>query len=284
LAISEISDRTELQIDLERIEIAWLNRVSFDHLLIKDFEGDTLLYVKKLGIKYRLRSLLNKDFLKIQEIALTESVFKMKKTTDSAQYNLTNVVNLLKSDPSASKERNSKPIAIEEIKVLDLNGILDGGTADSLKEGLDFKQMNWSFEEIDLHDFNVKKDTISGHLTRFTGNETGSGFQINDLSTRFRLTNQSLSIDNLNFFTPTSHITDSLEFFYNGFDDFGTFIDSVSFVLYFDETLVSPHDLELLLGKEVLKTTLTIEGIIQVGKPKSTNSSSEEGSIPNAYS
>src|SRR5690606_12879673 len=93
------------------------------------------------------------------------------------------------------------------------------------------------------------------------GKDQNSDFEIKNLSTTFRLTGKSLSVDDLNFNTPTSHIADSLEFFYNGLDDFRYFVDSVSFVMHLKNSIISSQDLELVTGMDKMKSDIQLDGI-----------------------
>ncbi|NQZ77385.1 MAG: translocation/assembly module TamB, partial [Ekhidna sp.] len=254
-----VSNHTNHEVSLDKVQISWLDEANLKGTLVRDIEGDTLVFANKLQVNYHLWDLITADNLTIEEIASSDLILRLIKYQEGEKLNLTTFLNSLKSD---KPKKESKPIKVDHIELVGLNVSLQDRSVDPKPGKLDFANLDFDFSDLILSDFALKGDTIVGSLVELQGKEKNSSFTINDFSTVFRLSNYSLSIDDLNFATPTSQISDSLEFFYNGLDDLASFKDSVSFILHFNETVISKEDLKIITGSNRIKSDITIDGIL----------------------
>ncbi|GAB4239029.1 MAG: hypothetical protein Tsb0034_14990 [Ekhidna sp.] len=257
--LEEISAGASFTSDIERIRISWLDKAEVFGALVVHDDRDTLLYAEKVSVNYRLLHLLKGDFLNIQSVEMSNAKLNLVKENANTKLNLTQFINSLRKD--SSRDKKGKPLKIEEIEVLDLNFSLLDKEKTKYPDRLDFSNMKFQVDGINLETLQIRNDTISGDLQQFVAAEEYSGFQIDNIETKFRLSATSLSLDDLEFSTPSSHVADSLEFFYNGLDDLGSFVDSVSFIFHFNNSRISKDDIRLITGVESLKSDLTLEGI-----------------------
>ena len=255
-----ISEKTNHEISIDRVKISWLDRANLEELLIKDRYNDTLVYAKSLTINYKIRDIINGDYLNVEEINSENIRLNLIKYDSSSRLNLSEFLEALKRD---TVKKVSKPLYIDQIILKNLSLSLRDKTKVPDNSKLDFSNLNFSIPNFIVGEMAVRSDTISGNILRMKGVERNSGFTITDFSTEFYLNNQSLSLSYLSFDTPTSHISDSLEFSYNGLDNFGHFIDSSSFILHFDNSRISKRDMKIILGTDQLKEDITIDGIIR---------------------
>lgn len=264
-ALSLLKEKTEYDISIDKLKISWLNQVGLEGFLIKDLDGDTLSFAKSFEVSYKVRDLLRKELLHVKDVRFSDLMLNLSKEADTSQFNVSIFLNSFKSSDNTNDSTTSE-LFFEEIEISNFKFRLRS-PGNISKEGLDFNNMNWLIEEINLRDFSIGSDTIAGNLNRFVAKESNSQFQIDDIKSNFYFSNQSLSLDDLSFITPTSHIGDSLEFFYNGFDDLSHFVDSVTFILHFEKSVISALDLQNILGSDALQSDIAIDGIIwgQVG-------------------
>ncbi|MEO1254178.1 MAG: hypothetical protein AAFY41_04700, partial [Bacteroidota bacterium] len=255
--LSKVSNLTDHVIELDRIRISWLDQASLKNILIKDLEGDTLVFSKDLLINYDIFKVISGDFLSLDEISSEELRLKLTKYDSTSALNLSIFLKAFKKDTVA---KESKPISADHIDILDFHVSLTDKSKIPAQNKLDFSHLNFQTPNLSISEFSLKSDTIAANILEFTGLERNSGFQITELNTSFRLSNQSLSLDKLSLKTPTSHLSDSLVFFYNGLDDLSYFIDSVSFVLHLEKSRISQEDLRLIAGFDQLKQDITIDG------------------------
>ncbi len=261
-ALSEISDHTEYYISLTGINISWLDNAEFKNLLVHDLAMDTMFYSKSLSVNYDLIRLIRDQALKVDEIIAEDLLVHFIKYDSTGKLNLTDFLQRIsknKGDSAGLKEANI--INVDRIHLGSLRFRLSGQTKNPPRNKPDFSQLDFDIPLLDLSGFQLHADTITGVMNHFSGVEHFSGLAIEELRTVFRLSNSSMSLDDLLLRTPHSSISDSLEFYYNGLDDFGHFVDSVSFVFHFEDTKLSIKDIELLTGFNELKSDLTLDGL-----------------------
>lgn len=255
-----LSKKTEHEISIDRVKISWLDRASLDDFLILDKKRDTMVYTQSLLVNYRVWDLLNGEYFNIEEIISDELDLQMVRYDTLSKLNLSEFVNSLRSD-SIKKTSKSLRISFVQLKNLDFS-LLDKTKKPKIDQ-VDFANLRMTIPSFEMTDFEVKSDTISGAVLQMQGYEMNSGFQINDFNSVFSLCSQSLNISDLDLVTPTSHITDSLEFYYSGLDDFSNFVDSVSFVFHFKNSKISKKDFRLISGLNTLKSDFVIDGNIR---------------------
>lgn len=254
-----VSEKTNHEISLSGVKISWLDRASLQDILIRDLEGDTLIYSGNLLVNYKISDLINGDYLNVEEIESQELRLKLTKHNSESKLNISQFLDALKKD---TVKKESKPLYIHQITLSNLNLSLVDKSKQLNPNKLDFANLNFGIPGFAVSELAIESDTISGDIFEMSGVERNSNFTITKFATKFQFSNQALSIDDLEFRTPTSHIADSLEFFYNGLDDFGSFVDSVSFILHFKESKISREDIRIVTGMDQVKADITIDGII----------------------
>lgn len=254
-----VSGKTNHEISISRVKVSWLDRANLEKILVRDLKKDTLLYSQDLLINYKVWDLINGDYLNVEEIQANSLRLKLTKHDSTSQLNLSEFLNALKKD---TVKKQSKPIYLDQVVLSNLKMSLRDKTKAMDTSKLDFSNLNFSIPEFTLAELSLRSDTIKGDILQMRGIEHNSKFTITDFNTSFRVCNQSLSVDDLNFKTPTSQVSDSLEFFYNGFDDLSYFVDSVSFILHFNDTKISKEDIKIVSGIDAVKSDISIDGII----------------------
>ncbi len=257
--LEAVSEKTNYDISISTVKVSWLDQASLNEIMIRDLSGDTMLYSHNLNINYHILDLIKRDFLSVEEISSNGLRIKLAKHSEGSKLNLTEFLNALKTDKVKKK---SKPIIVDEISLNNLNLSLRDKTKSPQPNKLDFANMHFQIPDFFITRLALRSDTITGVINQMRGVEKNSNFNVSDFSTVFRVSNSSLSVDDLSFRTPTSHIKDSLEFFYNGLDDLAYFKDSVSFILHFDNTSISNEDIRIVTGFDKLHDDISIDGII----------------------
>lgn len=253
-----ISEKANHEISIDKVRIAWLDRGELADVLIKDHRDDTLLYSKRITINYNLFDFLGGDYLSIEEILVENSEVNLIKYEADDQFNISYLLNSFKTDSSSSK---STAIRVDHIESTEVEVRLDDRNKVDLTNRTDFSNLDLTIIDLNLFDFNLKSDTISGNLQHFVGLDKLSALAVEQFETKFSVSNQALSLDDLKFRTKTSYVSDSVEFFYNGFDDFGYLMDSVSFIFHFNESYISQQDLLQIAGLDQVKSDISLDGI-----------------------
>ncbi len=255
--LTEISKKTQHEVSITSVKIAWLDRAELNDLLILDRKSDTLVFAKRILVNYRVADLLNSKFLNVEEIQASQLRLQLIKHDSTSSLNLSELINALKNP-----NRNNRPINVEEVFLSDVEFSIDNNTRERIESRLDVSHMSIDFSEIQFSDFGLKSDTIEMNVIQVRGMERAHGLELKEFSSRIELNNESLSLTKLRLKTLTSQISDSVKFYYNGIENLSHFVDSVSFGFYFSETIISDRDLKILTGIESLKSPISIDGII----------------------
>ncbi len=253
----ELSKITDHDATVGSVKIAWLDRVELNDFLILDRQSDTLVFAERILVNYKLTDLLNSEFLSVEEVQANKLMLQLIKHDSLSALNLSELINSLKNP-----NKKNRPINVEEVFLSNVELSIDNNTREKIKNRLDVSHMNFTFSEIQFADFFLKRDTIEMNVIHVTGLEKDHGLELTELSSRIELNNESLSLTKLNLKTPTSQISDSIKFYYHGIENLSHFVDSVSFGLYFSESVISVNDLKALTGIESIKSPISIDGTI----------------------
>ncbi len=257
--LASISTKTNHEISIQKVNITWLDRATLEDLVILDSHQDTMIYMHKLRVNYEILDLLQQDFLKFEEISSEHAVLNLTRYDSLSKLNLSEFVLSFKNDATAKK--NARKVGVESIVVEKLMFNLNDLSKERRTGRTDFNHLTFEVPSIVLEEFRLASDTVMGNLIRFSGIETNSSLEIKAFSSRFRLSNSALSLDDLDFQTPYSLVQDSIELFYNGLDDLGSFVDSVSFVMHFTNSTISHRDIKLITGVDELQSDISLNGI-----------------------
>lgn len=257
--LAVLSEKSNHTISLQKVKITWLDKATLEDFLILDVQNDTMFYAQDLSINYEILDLLHREYLTIEEVISENVYLNLVRYDIESDFNLSDFVSSLKKDSTGNKR--VKPISIDDISINELIFRINDKSKDRISTHTDFSHLDFQIPMIVLEDFHLRSDTIQGNIIHFSGNDLNSGLVVNEFRSLFRLSNSFLSLDNLDFRTPNSSISDSLEFFYHGLDDFGSFKDSVSFVLHFSDSKISHKDIEIVTGFSQLKSEISLDGI-----------------------
>ncbi len=260
--LERISGYTDYSISLDKVRISWLDNAEFQDLLIYDLSNDSMIYSKNLAVKYDLIKLLRGQYLQVDEVSAEDLLVNLTKRDSLTKLNLTSFLESFASKSSGTAQRKkSKPIYVEHIHFDQLDFRFTNESKERVPSKVDFSHLDLAVPVLDISDFQLRSDTILGSINHFAGAERNSAFEIEEFKADFSLSNKALDLDNVLARTPTSTISDSLQFFYNGLDDFGYFIDSVSFAFHLNNTRISSQDLQLVAGISQISSDLLLDGV-----------------------
>ncbi len=259
--LKQLSTQTDYTISIDKVKIAWLDRGELLDFLVMDKHGDTLIAGDRVTVNYKLVDLFEGDYFSLEEVLLEKTKLNVVKYEGEEDLNISQFIRSFKREATQSNSGNKTKVSISHIESNDLVVRVDDRTKADFTGQVDFSNLDLSIPNLNLFDFALKADTISGNLDHFTTFDQLSNLEISQFQTEFELSKHSLSLDNLKLKTPTSQVSDSLVFFYNGFDDFSHFTDSVSFVFHFSETIISKEDIQLFSRVDVLKSSITLDGV-----------------------
>ena len=252
--VGTINTKTGQEIQLDNINIKWFDQITLSGLQVMDYKENILLKAKEVDIDYHISNLLVNNHLYLDGVIISDGVFNLVNYKDTLNVNLIEFINAMKS----LKETENKPDSLKRplkvtVKQIDLHGFntyIRNEKIASTKSSdkIDFSDFGINISEASFYDFRVKKDTIEAVIGYLIGNESQTGFKIQELHTDFLITNKLLSLENFHFKTPNSVIEDSFSFRYNSFLDLNHFNERVNFTLKLTGSRIDMYDLSYILN------------------------------------
>ncbi len=257
--LNAISESIMYDISIDHVSVSWLDRATFNNILILDAKDDTLLYAGSLTVDYALVDIFRQDFLNVEEISSDNVILNLVKYDTLSELNLVTFINSLKS----TDKKENKPLSIGEIDFSNLHLSYFDHTKDTITEKFDFAHFTMDFSDFILGDLLVTNDIFAVEVIGLIGSDPNKNLEIENFNSRILLTNQMLSVTDLSFDTPTSHLADSIKLHYDGLENLAYFVDSVSFGIYMSESIISQQDLSALTGINSIKSDISFDGIIR---------------------
>ena len=242
--IGEISG---FDISYRSVYVVWYDRLQIHGLLIKDPEKNTMIRAEKIMANFQISSLLMRGYINIDAVRLDSALVNLATIPDDDNRGSILNINLLinKLNRKSGGKPGSAKVNIGEI-ALERSGFSYNNTGrDSLGHQFDHNHFKIDLREGHLQNFRVIGDTIQFKVNSLMAKDMATRFEIKQLTTFFRISQQSLEFINLNLDAGSSHIQDTVRFTYNSQLDLADFINKVNIEAHLDGTVIEPEDLSL---------------------------------------
>ena len=177
--MSNLSGKLGTTVSIDHINVKLINRVVVDGFYVGDFQGDTLLYVKKLTAPIVELGLVGEP-LTFGRVKLEGTEMWLRRdSTDTV--NIKHIVNAMRGDDYEKKPDSNFRLKIMGIEADSLTFGLLRWDKPFREEGADFSRFVIRNTRVDVDDFSIIKDTIRIGIRELSFDER-SGFHVNELS------------------------------------------------------------------------------------------------------
>lgn len=229
-------------IRIDEVAITFLDRVSLEGVYVEDQEGDTLLYVNTLFANLSSYDLETK-LIKLDAVGLEHGNIEIKKYAGNDKPNFQFIVDYFSKDQPTSSEPFDFRVTNLDLK--DVYFSFDDFNVEKTDFGIDFSHLDANSVNLSAEDVRYYKDEVTLNLTNVNLTEQ-SGLVLEQLDAQIEVGPKGLKFDELQLITPNTSInTPKFHLLMNGFDDFGYFVDSVTFDAQFNKSEVSLYDVSL---------------------------------------
>ncbi|MBN2212792.1 MAG: translocation/assembly module TamB [Bacteroidales bacterium] len=236
-----LSENIQSEFSVADIHITFFNEIVINHLYIEDLVGDTLLNADKLTVSIS-RPRFKQRILKIQKIELDHSYINFY--IDSTR--TINLKFLIERLSKKDRERDSKwDIEVKNIKINDSRFYLARSGAKVKEYGINFGNLKLYNLNADLRKFKPDGDTVN-FVIGFLSFTEGSGFILNDFSSRTSICKNHLKFEDITIQTPLSSVSgDRVNLFFGKFTDFkiANLYTAVRLDIHIDASSVNLYDL-----------------------------------------
>ena len=237
-----LSEKTGADIKVGRLAITPDFRVLIDDVSVKDLNNNDLAKIGSLKTKINIGDLLEGK-IHLEHVKLRDTKANLITYQGEDRMNFAFLIDAFTSDPP--KEKKSKPmeIIVDKISLKNVDFMLwNQNKADSLKTEkhlMDYSHLDLDDIVLEANGFYMYGDSIHANITSLSATEL-SGFELKHLETDVIVSSKGILLDGLQMETNNSRFDLDLHMLYNGFDDFGSFVDSVVF-----DATIRPTDVML---------------------------------------
>ncbi len=236
-----LSEKTGADIQVGGLVVTPDFRVLIDDVMVKDLEGNDLAKIEKLRTRIDIPDLLEGE-LHFENIELSNTEANIIKYEGEDQLNFAFLIDAFKSDKEKT-ENEPMPIIIDHISLKDVDFTFWNQNSDHPEKTenhlMDYSHLVLKDIDLEAHDLYILGDSITASISKLSANEI-SGLDLKHLQTNALVTQNGIFLEGLMMETNDSRFDLDLNMTYNGFDDFGSFVDSVVF-----DATIRPTDVML---------------------------------------
>lgn len=262
---SKFSKVSGFDITYTDIYLRWYDRLELKGLLIKDPEQNKMIDVGNLQVNFSLSTLLLDKNINIEAVTLENGSVNFIKilagdSTRDLNINLF-IEEINKQAAGSSQKKGSPKLNIGEIGIYNTAFKLHDPQKDSLKNAFDYNHISLQINEANASNFNLIGDTIQLKLNTLIAEEKNCSLPIHNMSTYFRLSQNSMEFLGLNAQIGKSKLSDTLIFNYKSLADLNDFNNKVTIKGSIKNTVLDPNDLALFTpGLKPLPSPLSVSG------------------------
>ena len=247
-AANYLEDKTGYAIQLERLQIRWVDEIALQNLRVYDLHDSLMLGVGTLRMDFNLWELLRASEIELEDVDVERAKVQLITHLEDSVLNINDFFERIATiGPQKAEDTTSTstPFRIKRIRVNKLDFTLSDITKDTLSSEIDYNHLKVHNIFAELRNFYLSADTVEMRVAGLEGIEPGSGFRVNNLRTDFHFSNQQLALRNLFLSAGTSTLRDSLVFNYNTPSDLADFVDAVDIRAHLRNSRIYSEDLAL---------------------------------------
>ncbi len=237
--LNRVNASSGTNISVESIDVDWSGRLRASGLLILDHKSDTLAYADQLYAEWDEYD-LGRRYFGLDKVVIDELTANLLLHTQDTTWN----INILLAQLSSEDTSSGKPIVLEienirlgtlRFKRFDLNIPDTTSGFDASHLVIDEAMVRASGFVLNSKGFSISLDTLQARDHK--------NFEISNLSTQAKSTDDGITLSGSNLQTPASNIDFDLAFVFDKSSDFGSFLDSVGLNIAIDTSILSSSDL-----------------------------------------
>lgn len=262
------TDLTGFRASMDNFQLLWFDRLEIENLQVFDLEENKMISIKNVMINFELAQLFEQRDINVDGVYLDAAdvfVTRINETDTSRNLNINVFINRINEHYGAggAGTGRSPRINIGEAILHESAFAYIDQDKDSVKTGFNYNQFSVDIDEAQLRNFLALGDTIQFRLGTLLATDRASQFRINQLSTFFRISQQSLEFIDINLRSGKSTVTDTVLFTFNGQRELSEFNEKVNIHASFKNTLLYPEDLAMFVpAANRLTKPLLLNGIL----------------------
>lgn len=238
---SSLSEELGTEVSVENVGIWFPDYATLKGVLIKDFDGDSLMYLEQLKVSLDELDQDNQR-IDIKKLIIEEPRVYFHRKPDAKLFNYVQILSKLQPDSTSA---GGKPwtIGFDDLEINNGSFIFFD---EARKEPTDrqFKEtdIRLSNIELDATDFHIVGDSLHFDLASLTASEQ-SGIELKEMRSMVTIFPKGIYFDSLHLRTNNSTISDQFRMHTSNYQSYAYFIDSVEMEGRLDKSTVHGRDL-----------------------------------------
>lgn len=266
--LGKFSKVSGFTITVKSFYLVWYDRLTIEGLQALDPENNTLLSADELKINFSFFTLTQEKNVNIDGIELQNATINLTKITDldsTRDLNINVLIERINRMTATGKGGSSSAkVNIGEIVLSRAQFSYIDSDKDTIAPGFDYNHFRLALPEVNAENFKVIGDTIQFNLSYLRAIDEKTKFNVKQLSTFFRISQNSMEFTKVVLKAGNSIITDTIAFKYKSMLDLNDFNNKVNVDLRLKKTIIDPADLALFAPQAtVLKSPLHLSGNIK---------------------
>lgn len=247
----------------ESVYLVWYDRLQISGLRIVDPEQNIMIAADQLSINFRISFLFDNSNINIDAATLTGGNVNLVKIPDADSTRDLNINIFISRLGSSSKSASgaSTKVNIGEILINQSHFSYNDPQKDSLAPLFDYHHFALQLDNGQFQNFKVIGDTIQFKVNSLVAKESATQFEINKLSTFFRISQRSMEFIDIKLDAGSSHVEDTVIFTFQNQLALSDFNNAVDINANFKNTIIEPKDLALFApGVERITDPINLAG------------------------
>lgn len=246
----EISERSGYPISIDYLSIKWFDVAALENVMLRDTNGDTLIYVPYADVDLDLLTLVNQFDERVfhfDKVRLEQPRVALEFTPGASFLNIVEFSRSLKKAGPSDSLMNTLPpqLLIDEIAITNGRFNYNDRRKDSLSGQFDYFHFNLVDVNLNATEFNLIRDSVSMNITDLSVLEPENQLTINEARARFNYNRREMGFRNLYLATDKTELKDSVVFSYRNPAALGNFNEEVTIHANINESRIFSGDLGL---------------------------------------
>jgi len=241
------SAATGFKTTIGRMELHWFDRLYLEGVSIADPENNIMIGVDKLLVNYKFSDLFRDKNISLDAVMLDGVQVNFKNITEADSTRDLNINVFIDRINKMSGTKSGGDAALINIgeAILKNSHFAYNTDSDSLSSVFDPNHFSLTIPDIELQQFLIQGDTVQFNLRSLTATEEHLNLTIHQLSTFFRISQQSMEFIGLKASIGESILSDTIIFRYESQRELSDFINNVNIHANFSNAIIYPKDLAL---------------------------------------
>jgi hypothetical protein len=237
IVASQLEERLGAKVSVDHVYIQFFNKAHIEGIYVEDHQGDTLIHLPSVVANINV---LKRDRMLLQNIILSDGYLNLCRYKDEDRTNLSYVIERLRSDG----QKNGRPFEFDpgEVNLNNFRFSFRDRNSEAVTTGVNFKDIEIDSLYLFANDLKIFDDEIAVTIDELAFREK-SGFHLRYFESAVSVKPDEMDFKDLIIELNRSSINCDINFAYDDFSDFNSFISDIRIRSVFDQSLISSEDI-----------------------------------------